>query len=238
MKNWKYKFLVTILASATSLFASFDVVPFILKINVDKGQTSGWLEVKPNQDKRPVAVQLTVQERKLDINGIEQLDSPESNDLAVYPSELVIFPGERKKVQVVWAGTALPNADKAYSILAEEIPIDLNERDAPDRVEIGIKTLVRYRLIVALETGRRGSLSVVSSKSLNSDSVEIVVENKGGGRIPMDGFHLLINGKKYSQMQSQANAIMPGDRRRFVIPLTKAPSQTEIRFGAADGPAR
>jgi fimbrial chaperone protein len=217
--------------------ANFEVQPFILKLRADRGELSGWLEVKPNQDKRPVAVELKLHERILDINGLEDQNSPESRDLTVYPSELVVYPGEKVKVQVVWNGKTAPPADRTYTILAQEVPINLNQPIVKDRVEVEVKTLVRYRLVVALETGKRGSLSVVSSKKIEGDSSEIIVENRGAGRIPMDGFRLLVGGKTYSGL-GFGNAIMPGDKRRFVLPLPNPPAVTDIRFGASGGPIK
>ena len=217
--------------------ANFEVQPFILKLRTDRGELSGWLEVKPNQDKRPVAVELKLHERILDLNGVEDQNSPESRDLTVYPSELVVYPGEKVKVQVAWNGKTPPVADRAYAIVAQEVPINLNQPEVKDRVAVEIKTLVRYRLVVALETGTRGSLSVVSSKKIANDSTEIIVENRGAGRIPMEGFHFLIGGKRFGVLGS-GNAIMPGDKRRFTLPLSTPPAVTDIRFGASGGPIK
>ena len=226
------------IALASPSLANFEVSPFILKLRADKGQISGWFEVKPNQDKRPVAVELSLFDRVLDINGVEDQKSPESKDLTIYPSELVVYPGEQVKVQVVWAGKSLPSADRAYTVLAKEVPVDLNQPGPKEKLDLSFKTLVRYRLVVAIETGKKGVLSVVSSKKIDSARTEIIVENKGAGRIPMDGFHLLIAGKKYDDFPGLGNAIMPGDKRRFVLPLATPPVAADIRFGASDGPLK
>ena len=241
MKSTSSRFAVGMLACiglTSPSFANFEVSPFILKLRADKGQLSGWFEVKPNQDKRPVAVELSLFDRVLDINGVEDQNSPESKDLTIYPSELVVYPGEQVKVQVVWAGKSLPVADKAYTVLAREVPVDLNQTGPKDKLDLSFKTLVRYRLVVAVETGKHGSLSVVSSKRSDSTHTEIIVENKGAGRIPLDGFRLLIGGKKYDDFPGLGNAIMPGDKRRFVIPLSTPPAASDIRFGASDGPLK
>lgn len=234
--SFRFAFSLTIGLGLCSIAqASFEVSPFILKLRADRGVMSGWFEVKPNQDKRPVAVELKLFERVLDINGVETQNSSPSQDLTIYPSELVVYPGEKVKVQAVWSGKALPVADRTYTLVAEEVPINVNQVDAKDKLEIGFKTLIRYRIVIAVETGKRGNLSVHSSKKIGADSVEIVVENKGAGRIPMEGFHLLIGGKKYADFPGIGNAIMPGDRRRFVLSLQTPPSPSEIRFGASDG---
>lgn len=222
--------------SATCIFANFEVSPFILKLRADRGEMSGWLEVKPNQDKRPVAVELTLQERILDIDGLEKQDSPESNQLTIYPSELVVYPGEKVKVQVVWSGKSIPISDQTYTLYAKEVPLDINTPDNKETLEFQFNTLVRYRIVVAIETGKRGALSVVSTKQIDKKQVEIIVENKGGGRVPMEGFFLMIGGKKYNEFPGIGNAIMPGTKRRFVIPLETAPNPGDIRFGAADMP--
>jgi P pilus assembly chaperone PapD len=234
----KVNCLAFVLFLCSSVFASFEVAPFVLKLQVGKGQMSGWLEVKPNQDKRPVAVALRVLQRNLDLDGVETNDSVGSTDLTVYPSELVVYPGEKVKVQVTWSGKTPPPIDRAYTILASEVPIDIKRDEPTDHAEVGFKTLVRYRLVVALETQKKGLLSVVSSRKTTDDKAEVIVENKGGGRIPMEGFHLLIGGKTYQNLPGMSNAIMPGDKRRFVLPLKTPPTAAEIQFGASDGPLK
>lgn len=230
--------LAVVLLLCASAFASFEVDPFILKLQTGKGQMSGWFEVKPNQDKRPVAVALRVLNRNLDLSGVEMNDSVTSTDLTVYPSELVVYPGEKVKVQVAWSGKTPPQFDRAYTILASEVPIDVKKDEPIDHAEVGIKTLVRYRLVVALETQKKGLLSVISSKKSGDDKVEVIVENRGAGRIPMEGFHLLIGGKTYQNIPGMNNAIMPGDKRRFILPLSIPPTAAEIQFGASDGPLK
>jgi P pilus assembly chaperone PapD len=226
------------LGIAAPAAANFEVSPFVLKLRSGQGQLSGWFEVKPNQDQRPVAVELTLLERVLDINGTEDMNSRESKDLTIYPSQLVVYPGETVKVQVVWAGASAPIADRAYTVLAKEVPVSGVQSNSKDKVEINFKTLVRYRCVVAVETGKKGSLSVVSTKKLDSAQTEIIVENRGAGRIPMDGFRLFIGGKKFENFPGLGNAIMPGDKRRFILPLTTPPNASDIRFGATDGPLK
>lgn len=242
MKNQKasprLKFITLLLVAATTAFCNFEVSPFVLKLNTSRGELSGWIEIKPNQDKRPVAIELTLQERKLNLDGIEDQNAPESNDLTVYPSELVVYPGEKTKVQVMWSGKMIPTVDRAYTLYAKEVPIDLNASEQKDKVEFKFNTLVRYRIVVAIETGKRGNLSVVSTKKIDKNQVEIIVENKSAGRIPMDGFHLIIGGKKYTDFKGIGNAIMPGDQRRFILPMETVPSAGDIRFGAADMPIK
>lgn len=232
----KRSVLFAVLLFCETTLANFEVNPFVLKMQIGKGQLSGWLEVKPNQDKRPVAVELRVLKRTLDLDGTEINDSVTSTDLTVYPSELVVYPGEKVKVQVVWSGSTPPVADRAYTILASEVPIEIAKKDATDRAVAGITTLVRYRLIVAFETQKKGVLAVVSSKKTNDGKTEVVVENRGVGRIPMDGFHLLVADKKYDNVPGMGNAIMPGEKRRFILPISTPLNTSEIRFGASDGP--
>jgi fimbrial chaperone protein len=230
--------IATCLGICAPALANFEVSPFVLRLHADQGQLSGWFEVKPNQDQRPVAVELTLFDRVLDINGVEDQNSRESKDLTIYPSQLVVYPGEKVKVQVVWAGASAPIADRAYTVLAKEVPVNLNQPGTKDALELNFKTLVRYRCIVAIETGKKGNLSVVSTKKIDSANSEIVVENKGAGRIPMEGFRLLIAGKKYENFPGLANAIMPGDKRRFVLPISAPPAAADIHFGASDGPLK
>jgi len=222
------------LLAISPVWSNFSVEPFILVLHGNAGQLTGWVTLKTNQNNKPVAVELAVHRRVLDEQGIEDQNSPESNQLVVYPSEAVVFPGEPVKVQISWAGNSKPDRDMAFTLVASEVPLNLNKgTDNPSEVNANISTLVRYRAVVAIETGLKGRLVVKSAQmNTNKQSVDIQVENAGLGRVPTDGMNLMIRGVKYPEfLGKNGNSIMPGEVRNFTLQIPFIPKPSEISFG-------
>lgn len=212
--------------------ANFMIKPFAVKLQVSKGEFTGWVELAPNQDKRPVAVELSVYERILDMDGVEKDTLVPNKDFVVYPSEVLMYPGEKAKVQVVLNNKANISIDRSYTLLAKEVQLPLPEVDNPgNKVMVGITPLVNYHAVIALETGKPGGLNFVSSKSLDSGKVEVIVENKSAGRVPVDYLYLLVGSSKITDFSGKNNSIMPGQKRRFVFKYNKPPTAADVRFG-------
>lgn len=215
-------------------WANFALEPFVLVINSSSGGTSGFLTVKTNQSFKPVPVELELLERKVDKYGVETDEVIESDDLIIYPSQLVVFPDEPIRVQVSWAGKTLPNTDKVYILQATEVPVDLNTTEKKyDKPTGGVSSVIRYRAVIAIESGKKGNLKINSIKMNDSgNKVEINVENTGQGRVPTDGMNLMIKGVKYSGFDlSNGNSIMPYERRTFVVDLPFLPTVSDVQFG-------
>lgn len=224
------RFLFLFLASAAC--ASFYINPFTLRLQVSKGEQTGWVEVIQNSKERPVAIEMGVYERILDLDGDMKDTLVPVKDFVVYPSEILLYPGEKAKVQVVFNSKAKLESDRAYTLLAKEIYIPLPEsQESKNKAMVGFSTMVMYHGVIALETGKTGSLSFVSSKGLDSGRVEVVVENKSAGRVPADNLYMLVGGKKIKDFTGKENSIMPGQKRRFIFKHPKPPTAGEVRFG-------
>ena len=221
---------IFLLCFASIAFANFTISPFVLELQVSKGETTGWFEVA-NPSPKPTAVELIVFERILNLDGKIEDSIPPSKDFVVYPSELLLRPNARAKVQVTYSGTARVESDKAYILQAKEIPLPVPQEDPADRFSLGFSTIVAYQPTIALKTGKPGSLTFVSSQALDSGKVEVIVENKSHGRVPLDQLYLLIDNKKITDFTGKSNSIMPGQKRRFVFKHDKPLKASEIRFG-------
>jgi P pilus assembly chaperone PapD len=230
------RLVFVILCFACLTHASFALSPFALKLQVSRGEYTGWVEVTNNQDKKPIAVELSVHERILNLDGDVTEPLLPNRDFVVYPSELLLYPGEKAKVQVVFNSKEKITSDKAYILQAKEIPLPIPQESPGNKPMIGFNTLVTYRATIALETGKSGSLTFSSSHSLDSGKVELIVENKSSGRVPVEQLYLLVNGKKVTDFSGKNNSIMPGQKRRFVFVYPKALTAKEVRFGT-DGPS-
>jgi P pilus assembly chaperone PapD len=212
--------------------AAFAIEPFVLKLDMSRGQSIGWVELTPMVDHRPVPVEIQVFERQVDENGAEIFDTPRSEDLVVYPSEVLLYPGQKVKVQVSWAQKKAPTSDRSYALVFSEVALPTQKNEQGPEPVARLQALARFRAVVAVETGKSGQLAVMSVRRNGEGKVEILVENRGLGRVPLDGMHLMIRGKKYTKFKgSSGNSVMPGQKRLFEIELPFVPAASEIRYG-------
>ena len=92
-----------------------------------------------NETSNRVAFQISMITREMDELGKETTLSA-SNLFTVFPPQGIIPPGQKQNVRVVWKGTANPTNELAYRIVAEELPVDLEQ----EKTQSHIKMLVRY----------------------------------------------------------------------------------------------
>lgn len=223
--TWAYLLCVSISFSAR---AAFTIDPAVVAFSADKGDKTAFVEVA-HTGSDPAAIQFTVFERVLDIDGnLVSAGMAKSADFVVYPSEIILYPGERASVQIQYKGAGRITADRAYVLRSEEVPIDV------DRDEEGVKLSVRmvtdYYTVMALETKKPWKLVFVSSRAIGGGKIELIVENKGAGRVPIDRISLVVGGRAVSNFTGRTNSIMPGQRRRFTFEWPRPLTASEVKF--------
>jgi len=209
--------------------AAFTIEPALISIKANMKETMAWVELV-HTGGGPMAVQMTVYERLLDLDGNNRTDSlVRSGDFAVYPSEVILYQGERVKVQVTYKGNRKVTADRAYFLFSKEVPLKIDE-EGPG-VKVSVNALMNYYTILAVETGKPGSLTFVSSKAIGDGNIEVIVENKSSGRVVMENAVIIAGGKQIRDFTGKKNSIMPGQRRRFTFKHPKPLSAREFSVG-------
>ena len=219
-----------LLCFTIAVHANFSIEPATITIRIDRGENSAWLDVVHTGGTRPVAVELGVFERNLDMDGdlIRDPMKP-SSDFVVHPAQIILQPGEQARVQVVYAGRQRGAVDKAYILLSQEVPLPLDEEG--EGVRVGIRTLMNYYTVLAVSTGKPGRLTFVSSKAIGDGKVEVIVENKSGGRVPVNRLTVNVGREKIENVTVGRNSIMPGQQRRLVFEYGRAVTAKEVTFG-------
>ena len=212
--------------------SKFTISPQHLVFKVNTGERVGWVELT-HSGRVPVAVELTVHERILNLDGALISDSTHvSDDFITYPTQILLYPGNKVKSQVVLKSKERINTDKAYILYAKEIPFNFpKEEEVEEKVSLGITMTMNYKTIIALETDKPGSLTFVSSQTLDSGKVEVIVENKSSGRVPVNRLYIRAGNKKITEFTGKVNSIMPGQKRRFIFEHDKALTEKEFRYG-------
>jgi P pilus assembly chaperone PapD len=226
----KKVFLLVLCCFAGAALASFAIEPAIATIQVGAGENAAWLELA-HTGGGPMAVEMAVYERELDLDGELKRDSlVKSKDFMIYPSEIILYQGERVRVQVIYKSKLRVTADKAYILFSKEVPLPVSEEGGG--VRMGVSTLMNYMSVVSLETGKTGKLTFVSSKSLGGGRVEVIVENKSGGRVRLDGAAIIAGNRKITDFTGSKNSVMPGQKRRFTFKHDRPLTAKEFGIGA------
>ncbi|MCL2101783.1 MAG: hypothetical protein FWH22_08750 [Fibromonadales bacterium] len=221
--------LFFILFFACLAYANFDVNPATIKMRISRGEYNGWADITHAGGHKPVAVELTMYERIFDLDGNVKDTLIPNKDFVVYPSQILLYPGGMKKVQIVYRGKTKIDADRVYSLLAEEKSLPQGKADE-NETRIGIAFRVNYNISVLMESGKRSELKFVSSKTLDSGMVEVIMENAGKGRFSFQDMNLYIGKEKITDFAGKKNAVMPGQQRRFIFKYPRAVKANEIRF--------
>ncbi len=131
------KFLVIFVCSLHSNYA-FKFSPMSSSLNPAEKKSSVFsIE---NDTKSPVAIQLSVAKRTMDLFGNEANEF-DIKHLQVFPDQLIVPPGEKRSVKVSYLKTDTPSTEEAYRVIAEQVPVDL---DKDSSKKANIKVLLRY----------------------------------------------------------------------------------------------
>ncbi|MCL2220049.1 MAG: hypothetical protein FWC23_08150 [Chitinispirillia bacterium] len=209
---------------------SFSIEPPMVILKTSMNETMAWIDVVHNGN-RPIGVEVSVLERELDLEGgVKSVTGLRPlQDFTVYPAQIILRPGERQRVQVAYRGKQKIAVDRAFTLLAREVPLPAVEE--VEGVRVGVNLFLQYQSVLAFETGKAGSLTFVSSKDLGGGKVEVIVENKSQGRVSTEGLVLTVGRQKIRDFTGKGNSIMPGHQRRFTFEHPRALTAKEISFG-------
>lgn len=218
------------LCLVSAAHGAFSLTPSNIILDVKKGKVSGWFELT-HTGGAPAAIEFTLSERVLDINGVFRKDTlVETKDLLINPTQVILLPGEKKRVQVILTNPKNIKADKLYNINAKEIPLEgLKSNPDGPAVQMGIVFLMNYNSSVIVETGGRGRLTFVSSKEIGDGVIEVIAENKTNFRVKKDG-RLMVNNKRINEFTGGQTSIMPGTARRFTFKHDKPLTAREFSY--------
>ncbi|MGZ3787306.1 MAG: fimbria/pilus periplasmic chaperone [Bacteriovorax sp.] len=166
-------FLTFTLFFSTASFA-FKFSPMSSSIGI-KGNDSSSLFYLENDTDQPMAIQLSLAKREMDINGVE-VNPKIGDELGVYPSQLIIPANEKRSVKVFWSGKDHPVKEQAYRLIAEQLPIDLEKTK---NKKASIKVLLRYVAALYVNANDYSSDVAIKEVKIADKKVSIEVINSG-----------------------------------------------------------
>lgn len=92
-----------------------------------------------NPSNTPLPIQVTLYKR--DMSGTGEDILVETKDIEAFPDQLIVPPAQKRSVKVSYVGSDKLLHEEAYRFIAEQLPLDLNEKKEK---QSGLKMLLKY----------------------------------------------------------------------------------------------
>ena len=189
---------IAILALFSVQISAFKLTPMSQSINPSQGTKKAIFHVK-NESDGPIAVEISVAKRKMDLNGSEKHPDA-SGDFMIFPDQLIIKAGEKKAISVTSLLTEIPKIEKAYRIIAEQLPIGLNKSDKRTDIKILLKYVAAFYVLP--KDGKPKIKLVTSKAKVVKNKISFKIQNIGSLHEVMNDYHLEISSKSQTLILS------------------------------------
>lgn len=225
-----FSFILFIILSGISPALAFKLEPISRVFEpAGAGATQSYQVI--NDSAEQIAVELSMAERKISLEGQETTESAD-DDFLVYPSQIVLPPQGVQSVRVTWLGNPNPEKELAYRIIAEQLPINLNnpEESQAETTSGAVKVMFRYIGSVYIRPKNAESKVVLNGITHEkgtdgNDRLVITFDNQGTRRAVLSELNLNLTSQgsqltlKPEQLEGVNNGvILAGNQRRFSMP--------------------
>lgn len=225
-----FSFILFIILSGISPALAFKLDPISRVFEpAGAGATQSYEVI--NDSAEQIAVELSIAERKISLEGQETTESAD-DDFLVYPSQIVLPPQGVQSVRVTWLGNPNPEKELAYRIIAEQLPINLNnpEESQAETTSGAVKVMFRYMGSVYIRPKNAESKVVLNGITHEkgtdgNDRLVITFDNQGTRRAVLSELNLNLTSQgsqltlKPEQLEGVNNGvILAGNQRRFSMP--------------------
>jgi len=225
-----FSFILFIILSAISPALAFKLEPISRVFEpAGAGATQSYQVI--NDSAEQIAVELSIAERKISLEGQETTESAD-DDFLVYPSQIVLPPQGVQSVRVTWLGNPNPEKELAYRMIAEQLPINLNnpEESQAETTSGAVKVMFRYMGSVYIRPKNAESKVVLNGITHEkgtdgNDRLVITFDNQGTRRAVLSELNLNLTSQgsqltlKPEQLEGVNNGvILAGNQRRFSMP--------------------
>ncbi|MFW5685708.1 MAG: molecular chaperone [Spirochaetota bacterium] len=127
-----------------------------------------------------IAVRIAVRPRRIERDGTE-IQGKESEHFIVYPRQMLLEPGEGRSVRVRWDGPAQIDAELPFRIIAEQLPVTMDEPEPAQGA--AIRLTYRYEgSLYVIPPGAEPDVSVTSVARVerpDGEYLRVTISNAG-----------------------------------------------------------
>lgn len=222
---------------------AFKFSPFRAKFEPSGAAANQLFTVENNTDE-PASVQIRITTREMDVDGGEK-DADDEKDFMIYPAQLVLEPHTSRSVRVQWAGDPNLKEEKAFRIIAEQLPVNLSKEKPKSS---SVRFLVSYHgALFVTPPGLAHNVTLDFAGTMHDTAgrkiLEIVLHNRGTQHALLRNLKLDIKDDKGNTISLSGpdqlkgvtgETILEKHERRFLIPwpsaLVEKPKHIDITF--------
>jgi fimbrial chaperone protein len=213
--------------------ASFDINPISLNLAPSGARAIGSYSIT-NTSAQKVPIQIYIVPRKPDADGKEvYTEGGETDDqFQIYPSQVILNPGERRTVRVSWVGTSKPKGELSFRMISEELPFDVDNPNQSNKFRANVKIASKYiGSIYITPLGAQPNLVAKGDPAPGATpQLNLTIENLGAAHFVLQKVRLKLTSTAKpgeieipsDQLTSLYNQnVLAGLTRRFVLPWPK-----------------
>lgn len=227
MRNLLFAFVLTLSMVFVQEAQAFTFSPFRVKFE-PAGAGANQLFTVENDTNTPASVQIRIVTREVGVDGGEKNTDAEK-DFTIYPAQMVLKPHAKRSVRVQWLGDPKLKEEKAYRIIAEQLPVNLDKEKPKTSA---VKFLVSYRgALFVTPPGLAHNVTLdftgTTQDATGKKMLEIVLHNRGTQHALLRNLKLDIKDDKgntaslagENQLKGvTGEGILAKHRRRFMVP--------------------
>jgi fimbrial chaperone protein len=169
-------FLCLLLWGAAPAFA-LKLMPFRAVMQIRQANVSQVFRIENNSNE-PAAIEVKIQTWDFLPDGSE-VNTPADADFIVFPAQVVLAPGESRGVRVQWTGREKPVREKAYRLVAQQLPIDLKKMQPVTGPSLRIMVRFKAALYVRANPNAKSDLRITALTRGPDGKRNLIVQNKG-----------------------------------------------------------
>jgi fimbrial chaperone protein len=218
--------IFTFLLLIPSFSWAFRFSPMVLEFSpTGAGSTQVLVVENPGDEKLPIQIESFA--RSTNAKGEEVRTKTE--DLTIYPEQVVLLPKEKRNVRVMWAGEIKEGREKAYRIVASQLPVDFREKNsAPKKPSVNLKFLLQYvASAYVVPEGATPKVVVKEVKKSGPQKIHLTFTNEGKAHKVLSFKNLKITAGSQIVLETQTNKaieslnLLPGDSGTVEIETPK-----------------
>ncbi|KYG69133.1 hypothetical protein AZI87_07900 [Bdellovibrio bacteriovorus] len=170
--------LIVCLAAIPSVSFAFRLTPMVIHFSPSGTKATQVLTLE-NPSTEKVPIQIEVFTRTTDAKGEEV--RTKTDEFNVYPEQVVLLPNEKRNVRVTWSGELKGAEEKAFRIIASQLPVEFRDRNAKPKANgVNLNFLLQYvASAYVTPEGAVAKIKVKEVKSLDKKKVRVTVANEG-----------------------------------------------------------
>ncbi|NQZ91393.1 MAG: hypothetical protein HRT97_03505 [Moritella sp.] len=174
----------------STAWANFSISPMNQYISPKHKTVSYTLQ---NLSNKKAAYKITALIRHLLPDGTEQRKM--TKELRVFPSKIILEPGQKKRIKVLYLGSRQLRTEKAYRVIFKQTGLDVSEQK-----DLGPQ--IKYEFVTALYvTPKKAAAEIKTNVKNQGQYLELVLHNSGNKHHILQDWQLkLFNSAGKSQL--------------------------------------